>query len=80
MDGRTEDVDPLCDRNPLDFALIEDLIEAASVLSTFSPLLPGRPDVEDRGLSVLPAPGILERRDDRRDLEESLVSERLMEG
>jgi hypothetical protein len=59
-----------------DLALLPDLTEAVSAFSE-SPL---EKTVEFRGLSVVfPAPGILERRE-RKERDDSLVSERLKDG
>lgn len=57
------------------FPLFPDFTEATSDLSGISPFK----IVEFRGLSVFPEPGILDRRD-RKDREDSFVSDLLKEG
>jgi hypothetical protein len=59
-----------------DLPLLPDLTDAASDFSGASPL---ERTAELLGLSVLAEPGILER-SERKDRDESLVSERLKEG
>jgi hypothetical protein len=60
----------------VDLPLFPDLTEAASDFSGASPFAS---IAEPRGLSVLAEPGILERRE-RKDRDESLVSDLLKEG
>lgn len=79
MEGRTDEVDPLCDLVPFDFVLIEDLMEAASDLSVLELGFPASPALEDLGLSDFP-PGIFERIDMRREREDSFVSDLEKEG
>ena len=59
-----------------DFPLLPDFTEAASDFSCGSPFARM---AELRGLSVLPEPGILDR-SDRKDRDDSLVSDLLKEG
>ena len=58
---------------------LPDLTEATSDLSAEASPFPLEMMVEFRGLSVFPVPGILDRRD-RKEREDSLVSDLLKEG
>jgi len=63
-------------RLALDFPFLPDFTEAASNFSGKSPFAS---IAEFRGLSVLPEPGIFDRRD-RNERDESLVSDLLNDG
>ena len=71
--------DDLPGREWVDLLLPVDLVEAASDLST-PPLLVSKLDNEFLGLSDLPLPGILERKEPRKDRVDSLVSDLLKDG
>ena len=71
--------DDLPDLEWVDLLLPVDLVEAASDLST-PPLLVSKLDNEFRGLSDLPLPGILDRKEPRKDRVDSLVSDLLKDG
>ena len=58
---------------------LPDLTDATSDLSADASPFPLDMMVEFRGLSVFPVPGILDR-SDRKDREDSLVSDLLKEG
>lgn len=76
--GRTDDVEPRCERLPLETALADDFTEAASDLS---PLGETRVVLDARGLSpLLLEPGIRVLRFLNDDFAESLVSEREKDG
>jgi len=64
-------------RDTADLPLLDDLTEAASDFSAVGSPLASMAEL--LGLSVLLDPGILER-NDRKDRDESLVSERLKDG
>ena len=65
--------------DPLDFALVADLVDATSDRST-PPLLVSRLERDPLGLSNFPVPGILDRIDPRKEREDSLVSDLLKDG
>lgn len=62
----------------LDFALVVDLTDTASLLST--PLLVSMLEIDVLGLSILPLPGILERMEPRKERVEPWVSDLLNDG
>lgn len=74
-DGRS----PRLKRDALDLPLRPDRTEAASFLLESFVASPLAKMVEFLGLSVLPLPGILDRRE-RKDRDESLVSDLLKDG